>query len=138
LLAELPPAAAEPAWMSQETMRAEFVGKKLRGYVHYGGTWTSSHHEGGGFEACEGPVCVEGGWFFRGRAFCDVRGPPYSPLRELCAVVKKISANCYEFHMTSPLAGPRLDKGDFQPQPRWHSRGWRQEEASTCDVTPSV
>jgi hypothetical protein len=137
LLARLPLAAAEPPWMGEEVMRAEFVGKKLRGYFHNGTTWTSSHHEGGRFEMCQGTLCIEGRWFFRGRASCDVGGPPYW-VPERCAVVKKVSANCYEFHLTSPLAGPLLDRGDFRPEPRWHSRGWRQEEPSTCEERPSV
>ena len=133
-----PPALAEPEWMSPEAMRAEFVGTKMRGYFHNGTTWTSGHHEGGRFEMCEGSQCVEGRWFFRGRAACIVSGPPYWALQERCVVVNKVSANCYEFHSTSPRAGLRLDEGGFRAEPRWHSRGWRQEEPSTCEEEPSV
>jgi hypothetical protein len=131
------PALAEPEWMSLEAIRAEFVGKKLRGYSRNGITLTSGHHEGGRFEMCEGTLCVEGHWLFRGRASCIVSGPPYWALQERCFMANKISPNCYEFHLTSPRAGPLLDKGDFRPEPRWHSRAWRQEEPSTCEPPPT-
>jgi hypothetical protein len=138
LLAGSLPASAEPDWMSPEAIGAEFLSKKMRGYFFNSETWTASRHEGGRFDMCQGSRCVEGRWFFRGRAYCIVSGPPYWPLSERCTLVTKVGANCYEFHVTSPLAGPRLDKGDFRPESRWHSRGWREEEPSTCESSPTV
>lgn len=138
MLAGSPPALAEPDWLSPEAIRSEFVGKKLRGYSRNGITLTSRHHEGGRFEMCEGTLCVEGRWLLRGRASCIVSGPPYWTLQERCFMANKVSTNCYEFHLTSPRAGPLLDKGDFRTEPRWHSRGWRQGEPSTCEESPSV
>lgn len=138
LLAGSLPALGEPDWLGPEVMQAEFLGKKMRGYAHNGTTMTWTPHEGGRLEMCEGTLCVEGRWLHRNRASCIVSGPPYWGLQERCTVVRKVSANCYEFHLTSPLAGPRLDKGDFKPDSRWHSRGWREEEPSTCEEKPGV
>jgi hypothetical protein len=132
------PASVQPDWMSPEAVQSEFVGKKMRGQVYDGRTMTWTWHEGGRLEMCEDSLCVEGRWLVRGRASCIVSGPPYWHLQERCAVVHKLSANCYEFHLTFPLAGPRLDAGDFKPDPRWHSRGWREEKPSTCEERPSA
>jgi hypothetical protein len=77
LLACSLPAVAEPDWISPEAIRAEFVGKKMQGHFFNGETWTASHHEDSRFEMCQGALCVEGRWLFRGRAFCIVSGPPY-------------------------------------------------------------
>jgi hypothetical protein len=40
-------ALAEPAWMSEQDMRAELVGNQLGGYYSDLVTWTSTLHEGG-------------------------------------------------------------------------------------------
>src|SRR5688572_17456988 len=119
--------------MSPEARQAEFLGKKMRGYTYYGTTMTWTHHDGGRVEMCEDAQCVEGRWLHSGRAFCIV-----SPYWERCGMVIKASTNCSVFHATSPLAGPRVDKGDFKAEPRWHSRGWREDEPSTCEAVPSV
>ena len=133
LFAKLPLATAEHPSMSPDAIRTEFMGKKMQGYFHNGRTWTSGYHEGDRFDMCEGQLCVEGRWFFRGRALCFLSGPPHWLLQERCTVLHEISANCYEFHLTSPRAGPRLDEGDFRSEPHWHSLGWRQEEAAACE-----
>jgi hypothetical protein len=132
-LAGLPPAAAETSWMSEEAMRAEFVGGKMKGYYRDGTTWAASYPEGGHYPFCVGERCGKGRWYLRGRAFCFVvRQPPWLPV-DACVAVNKISANCYEFHRMIPTSIDLLPgEGDFLPEPRWHSRGWRQSEPSTA------
>jgi hypothetical protein len=50
----------------------------------------------------------------------------------------KLGANCYEFHLVWPDARVAGDAKSFRPEPRWHSRGWRRGEPSTCEATPAV
>ena len=138
LLAKVPLAAAEIRWMSQEAMRADFVGETLRGYYYDGRPWTGSYAGGGRYEVREGERHAVGTWYFRGRAFCFFYGPPHWPLAELCGAVNKLSANCYEFHRVYPSTGDFLREGDFRPTQRWVSRGWRVREPSTCEERPIV
>jgi hypothetical protein len=127
---------AEDRWMSEEAMRADFVGKPLRGYYHNHAPWEAVFHAGGRYEYRGLRGQALGGWYFRGRVFCHQIGPPYMDLS--CGAATKISANCYEFHVVD--LGPKgtLDEGDFRPRPFWHSRGWREDEPSTCEARPSV
>ena len=138
LLANLPLATAETPWMSQEAMRAAFIGETLRGYYRDGGPWTASYDGTGRYDVREGELRAVGNWYFRDRAFCFHYGPPVWPLEERCVATVKVGANCYEFHLVWPDARAARDGKSFRPEPRWHSRGWRQREPSTCEVTPSV
>ena len=53
-LTVVPSARSETPWMSEEAMRAEFIGKTLRGYYHNGVvTWTASFDEGGRYRVSE-------------------------------------------------------------------------------------
>jgi hypothetical protein len=137
-LAELPLAAAEIRWMSQAAMRADFVDETLRGYYHDGTPWTASYRGNGRYDVREGELRAVGSWYFRERAFCFFYGPPAWSLEERCVAAVKVGANCYEFHLVWPDARVPGDPEDFRPAPRWHSRGWRQKEPSTCEITPSA
>jgi hypothetical protein len=137
-LATLPLAAAEIRWMSQEAMRADFVDKTLRGYYHDGTPWTASYGGNGRYDVREGRLRAVGSWYFRNRAFCFFYGPPAWALEERCVATVKVGANCYEFHLVWPDLRVPDDREDFRPEPRWHSRGWRQKEPSTCETTPSA
>jgi hypothetical protein len=119
-------------------MRADFVGGTLRGYYRTGGPWIASYDGGGHYDVREGELRAVGSWYFRGRAFCFLYGPPVWSLEERCVATVKVSANCYEFHLVWPDAQDDGEGKGFRPQRRWHSRGWRQKEPSTCDTTPIV
>ena len=128
--------------MSEEAIRADFVGRTLQGYYYFGIAWIASFDQGGRYRVTEKEedgieLQAEGQWYFRGRAFCFFYGPPSWPLRERCAAVTKISANCYAFHLFRADAGPPIDALGFQPRRSWHSRGWRQGEPSTCEEKPT-
>ena len=107
LLAKVPLATAEMPWMSQEAMRADFVGETLRGYYRDGTPWTASYGDAGRsdrYEVGEGKLRAVGTWYFRDRAFCFFYGPPVWPLEERCVATIKVGANCYEFHLVWPDA----------------------------------
>src|SRR5262245_1635362 len=128
-------AGAEHPWMSEEAMRAEFVGKPLRGYYHNHAPWGAVFHDGGRYEYRGLRGHAGGNWYFRGPVFCHEIGAHYMDLS--CGAATKISANCYEFHVVD--LGPKgsLDEG-ARPRRSWHSRGWREDEPSTCEARPSV
>ena len=143
LLAGSPQTSAEPPWMSEEAMRADFVGKTLQGYYRDGVTWSASYDEEGRYRVGEKELDgkelrAEGRWYFRGRAFCFFYGPPAWRLEERCVATVKVGANCYEFHRDWPDARMPSDGRGFSPEPRWHSRGWRQGEPSTCEEKATV
>jgi len=101
--------------MSEEAMRADFVGNTLQGYYRDGVTWTASFDEGGRYRVSEKELDAkelqaEGRWYFRGRAFCFLYGPPAWRLEKRCVAAVKIRANCYEFHLVWPSARLPFDE----------------------------
>ena len=131
-------AAAQTPWMSEDAMRADFVGEALQGYYDDGRPWTASYAKSGQYQVSEGERHATGTWYFRGRAFCFLYGPPHWPLGERCGAVSKLSANCYQFHRVYPGMDELSDEREFRPETPWTSRGWRRKEPSTCEARPSV
>jgi hypothetical protein len=130
-------ASANARWMSEAAMRADFIGGTLQGFYRDGRTWVASYAGSGRYEVREGERHAVGIWYFRGQAFCFHYGPPHWPLLERCGAVAKLSANCYQFHFVFPGSGPEPPREeDFRPLPVWSSRGWRQQEPSTCEEKP--
>jgi hypothetical protein len=115
-----------------------FVGETLRGHYRDGTPWTASYGGSGQYDVREGELRAVGNWYFRDRAFCFFYGPPVWRLEERCVATVKVGANCYEFHLVWPDARDPGDEEGFRPALRWHSRGWRQREPSTCDTPPSA
>lgn len=138
LLAASRLASAGAPWMTEQAVRADIVGETLQGYYHDGIPWTASYAGSGRYEVREGGRHAVGTWYFRGQAFCFFYGPPAWPLKERCVATVKVGANCYEFHLVGPDARVPGDGKGFRPELRWHSRGWRQREPSTCEATPSA
>jgi hypothetical protein len=138
LLTASPLTATEIPWMTEDAIRADVIGETLEGDYDDGRQWTASYTGSGRYEVREGERHAVGTWYFRGRAFCFLYGPPHWALQERCGAVNKLSANCYEFHRTYPSMGEFLDEWDFRPEQRRVSRGWRQKEPSTCEPRPSV
>jgi hypothetical protein len=136
-LASSSPGLAEPDWMSEEDMRAAFVGKPLRGYYASRAPWTATFIEGGRYEYQQETLPLAfGTWQMRGRVFCHYAGPPYSHTG--CGAAKKIGENCYEFHLVEASTIDALGEGSFRPRAMWHSRGWRQDQPPTCEQHPTV
>ncbi len=133
-------ASATPAsgpWMSEEAMRAAFIGKTLDGLYGNGITWTESYLENGRLDYREARRHATGKWHFRGHVFCTFYDPPL-PLNGGCWTTIKVSANCYEFYLAGLTPEPPFDDDAQGANRRWNARGWRQGEPSTCTEKPSV
>jgi hypothetical protein len=50
----------------------------------------------------------------------------------------RAGANCYEFYIAGIADLQSEDEAAPGPLGAWAARGWRQDEASTCQDKPSV
>jgi len=132
-----PPALAVRLWMSEEAMRAEFIGKTRDGHFRTGKTWTSTHLANGRSEFIYDGRTWLGHWTLRGRVFCTFGDPVTLPvLPNGCWSAVKVSANCYEYYVVRPSGAEAAENAWTDSQ--WFARGRRREEPSTCTETPSV
>jgi hypothetical protein len=140
LLATMPAARALDAWMTEDAMRAAFIGKTLDGHYGNGLTWTETYLDNGRLDYREGARRAVGNWHFRDHVFCTFYDPPPAqpPLNGGCWTTIKVSANCYEFYVAGLAPEPPFaDDLPGMPQ-RWTARGWRKDAPSTCHDKPSV
>jgi hypothetical protein len=142
LLATLSPAPATSTapWMSEEAMRAAFIGRTLDGHYGNGVAWTETYLESGRLDYRENARRAVGDWYFRGHVFCTFYDPPHlhPPLNGGCWTTLQTSANCYEFYLAGLGREPPFEDGVPGMAPRWNARGWRNDEPSTCTEKPSV
>ena len=132
------PGASQPAaqrWMTEEAMRAAFIGKTLDGYYADRREFTETYTSDGRLDYRERARKLSGYWYFRGQVFCTL----YDPGQELngaCFTALQVSANCYEFH----LASERDTDRETTPGPAgaWTARAWRKGEPSTCEGRPTI
>jgi hypothetical protein len=127
-------------WMTEEAMRAAFIGKTLDGHYGNGATWTETYLADGRLDYREAQRRAVGNWYFRGHVFCTFYepSPAIPPLSGGCWTATKVGANCYEFYLAS-LAPEAPFEDDLEgANRRWNARGWRQGEPSTCHDKPSV
>jgi hypothetical protein len=126
--------------MSEEAMRAAFIGKTLDGHYGNGVTWTEVYLANGRLDYREGNRQAVGEWHFSGHVFCTFYDPPLlrPPLSGGCWTAIKASANCYEFYLAGLTPDPPFEDGTPGMAGRWTARAWRQEEPSTCNEKPSV
>jgi hypothetical protein len=140
VVAASPAPALDPPWMTEEAMRAAFIGKTLDG--HYGNsvTWTETYYDDGHLDYRESQRRAAGSWHFRGHVFCTFyqSSAAQPPLNGGCWTAIKASANCYEFYLAGLSPEPPYEDGAGGMAQRWNARGWRQEEPSTCSDKPSV
>jgi hypothetical protein len=132
--------ALDPPWMTEQAMRAAFIGKTLDGHYGNGVTWTETYMEDGRLDYRENQRQAGGNWRFRGHVFCTFYQAPAAqpPLSGGCWTAIKASANCYEFYLAGLSPEPPYEDGAGGMAQRWNARGWRQEEPSTCTDKPSV
>jgi hypothetical protein len=133
-LAVPPIASAMLAWMSEDAMRAAFIGKTLDGHYVDGLRWTETYNPDGRLEYRETARNGIGYWYFRGSVFCTFYDPGHG-LNGGCWNAIKTSANCYEFYTA---ASERDDEAGPGPLGGWTARAWRRGEPSTCQDKPSV
>ena len=138
--AAAPAPVVAPPWMTEEAMRAAFIGRTLDGHYGNGVAWTEAYLANGRLDYREGQRQAVGSWYFSGpHVFCTFYDPPDRPaLAGGCWNTIQISANCYEFYLAG-LTGSdhdERDPGDWML--RWNARGWRQDAPSTCQEKPSA
>jgi hypothetical protein len=140
LLAGVSAAPALDAWMTEEAMRAAFIGKTLDGHYGNGVTWTETYFDTGRLDYRESRRRAVGNWYFRGHVFCTFYDPPLvqPPLNGGCWTTIKTSANCYEFYLAGLSPEPPFADDTPGMAQRWNARGWRKDEPSTCTEKPSV
>ena len=119
-------------WMTEEAMRAAFVGKTLDGHYVDGLTWTETYTRNGRLDYRESFRSGRGSWHFQGNIFCTLYDPGHG-LNGGCWTTVQVSVNCYEFYPADWME-PDLGK-DAAPGPlrEWIARAWRQGEPSSCD-----
>jgi hypothetical protein len=138
--AAAPAPALAPPWMTEEAMRAAFIGKTLDGHYGDGVAWTETYLADGRLDYREGGRQAEGSWHFRdGGVFCTFYDPPNRPaLAGGCWHAIQIGSNCYEFYLAG-LAPSDIDQDSPDRWSlAWHARAWRREAPPTCREKPSV
>jgi hypothetical protein len=140
LAVALPVRAMDPQWMSEEAMRAAFIGKTLDGHYGNGITWTETYGADGRLDYREATRRAVGRWYFHGHVFCTfydaARAEP--ALNGGCWTAIKVSANCYEFYLAGLNREPPYETDPQGMAQRWNAQGWRQGEPSTCAEKPTV
>lgn len=135
------PLGATPSstWMSEEDMRAAFIGKTLDGHYVDGLRWTETYNAEGRLDYRENMRKGLGHWYFRGQVFCTFYDPGYG-LNGGCWHAIKASSNCYEFYIAGIGGLPPEPEDEIAPRPLggWAARAWRAGEPSTCEDRPTA
>ena len=136
--AAAPHSAATPSpWMTEDGMRAAFIGKTLDGHYVDGLRWTETYGADGRLDYRESVRGGTGYWYFRGHVFCTFYDPGFG-LSGGCWTAIKTSTNCYEFYVAGlPDARPEEEAAP-RTLGRWAARAWHKGEPPTCDERPSV
>jgi hypothetical protein len=130
--AGLASAAPSRVWMTEEAMRAAFIGKTLQGHYVDGLAWSETYSEDGRLDYREALRRGRGSWHFQGRrVFCTFYDPGHG-LSGGCWTALQVSRNCYEFYSAEWLL-PEENEAAPGPLRTWIARGWRQGEPSSCD-----
>jgi hypothetical protein len=133
-------AMQDDPWMTEDAMRAAFVGKTLDGHYGNGLSFTETYFAGGQLEYRETARQAHGRWHFRGHVFCTFydASKPQPQLNGGCWTAVKRSANCYDFYLAGLAPDPPFEDETANMADRWSARGWRSEEPSTCSEKPIV
>jgi hypothetical protein len=127
-------AGSSQRWMSEEAMRAAFIGKTLDGHYVGGRAWSETYSPEGRLDYRESVRKGRGYWYFRGHVFCTFYDPGFD-LNGGCWTAVQASANCYEFYVADARGSQEARPG---PLHVWIARAWRKAEASTCEDRPSA
>lgn len=136
-LGEAAPRTDPGGWMSEEAMRAAFIGNTLDGYYVDGLRWTETYSKDGRLDYRENQRKGVGYWYFRGNVFCTFYDPGYG-LNGGCWTAIEVDSNCYEFHVAGAQEISPEREAAPGPLGRWSARAWRKGEPSTCEGRPSV
>jgi hypothetical protein len=135
VVAVAPSALATGAWMTEEAMRAAFIGKTLDGQYVNGDRWTETYTPNGRLDYHEAVRKGVGYWYFRRHVFCTFYDPGQG-LNGGCFTAFQPSANCYEFYLAGLTEREAEREGAPGPLDRWVARAWRRGEPSTCEAKP--
>jgi hypothetical protein len=118
-------------WMSEADIRREMVGHAMKGYYRDGVRWVDDYSRDGAIAYHDDRNTWTGKWSFQGNVFCTFyEGGSIGG----CYLVRQLSANCFDFIVVpDDWRGPDLAPGT---PASWLARGWRGEEASTCEEPP--
>lgn len=130
-------AAPTSTWMTEDAMRAAFIGKTLDGHYVDGLRWTETYSAEGRLDYRESARKGLGHWYFRDHTFCTFYDPGYG-LNGGCWNALKTSANCYEFYIAGLVETQPEDEAAPGPLGGWAARAWRTGEPSTCEDKPSA
>jgi hypothetical protein len=124
--------------MSEQEIRAEFIGKRLDGHFRDGETWTVAFSANGRIEHFQNRKnLIPGSWFFRGAVFCSVPDAQFQPrFRIGCWSITRHGSNCYQYFRVDVLGHEPIESGSRERE--WYALGWRQGEPPTCEERPSV
>lgn len=138
LVAAMAPfATATPPWMTEEAMRAAFIGKTLDGYYADRREWTETYTPDGRLDYRESVRKGVGYWYFRRHVFCTFYDPGQG-FSGGCFTAVQAGTNCYEFYLAG-LTEPEADKESVPgPVGSWVARAWRKGEPQTCEARPTV
>ena len=141
-LAALPPrpllAAPTSTWMTEEAMRAAFIGKTLDGHYVDGLRWTETYGADGRLDYRESARNGLGPLVLPRQRLLHVLRSGLRPQRRLLDTRSR----------PAPIATSSILPVSTKPQPEdeaapgplggWAARAWRQGEPSTCEDKPSV
>lgn len=131
------PAVESGRWMTEDAMRAAFIGRTLDGHYVDGLRWSETYTANGRLDYRESVRKGLGYWYFQGNVFCTLYDPGQG-LAGGCWTAIKASSNCYEFYVAGLIVPPSGDDAGPGPLGSWAARAWRQGEPSTCEDRPTA
>lgn len=125
--------ALDTDWLSAEAARAELIGSTMKGYYRDGERWVDAYAKDGTIAYSDARVAWTGEWLFQGNVFCTF----YNDRADGgCYLMRQLSRNCFEYVIVpNDWQGPGLPEVAAAD---WFARGWRDEDASTCEEPPTV
>lgn len=130
VLMPVQPAAAADTWhqwMSEERLKAEFVGGGFEGYYSDRSPWAETYFTDGHITYKDSNNNWAGAWSFRGNVFCTFYN---GGVDGGCFLIEKSADNCYDFYTVEGDAEPSQPTGK-EPL-YWNARGWRKDQPSGC------
>ena len=120
-------------WMGRDAIIGAFVDRQLSGVYPSGVPWTELVRRDGTSDYREGQQRREGRWWMSGDHFCFAYALPQSGG---CFQVVQVGKNCYELYAVGSSGGVQAPPD--RAQRSWNGRMWREDEAATCQETPST
>lgn len=131
-LVALTPVVAD-GYLGEADIKAAFSGQTIDGVYADKTTFTETYSANGHTDYSEPKRKMAGHWSVIEGQFCTIYDEKAGGG---CFLVKKVSANCYEFYFANPDEETAAE-GDVG-RPRWTARGWIKGKTTTCEDPGSV